>query len=115
MFSTYLSWLFYPKTALVDEEDATLYGKESLSVDESCEVEVDEPSSDSPQLPVEDADDTIQSKSDQGEFNLFFLSFSLGKFCRRCDTVNTRRMNLTLLKSSKRGCCSLGYLLVIQA
>lgn len=73
MFSTCLSWLFYPKTALVDEEDATFYGKESLSVDESCEVEVDEPSSDSPQLPVEDADDIIQSKGVQGEFNLFFF------------------------------------------
>ena len=63
---------FYPKTALVDEEDATFYEKESLSVNESCEVEVDEPSSDSPQLPVEDAHDIIQSKIDQGEFLLFF-------------------------------------------
>lgn len=61
----------YPKTALVDEEDATFYGKESLSVDESCEVDVDEPSSDSPQLPTEFAHDTCQSKCDQGEFLLF--------------------------------------------
>ena len=87
---------------MVDEEDATFYGKESLSVDESCEVDVDEPSSDSPQLPVEDAHGIIQSKIDQGEFLPFFnelffsaclvlfLLFSLNKFCRRCDTVNTR-------------------------
>ena len=68
-----------------------------MSVDESCEVEVGEPSSDSPQLPVENADDIIQRKSDQGEFNLFFfLSFSLSKFCRRCDTVNTRRIRTQL-------------------
>ena len=73
MFSTCLSWLFYPKTALVDEEDATFYGKEALSVNESCELEVDEPSSYSPQLPTEDAHDIIQSKSDQGEFILFFF------------------------------------------
>ena len=66
---------FFPKTALGDEEDATFYGKESLSVDESCEVEVDEPSSDSPQLPTEDALDIIQSKSDQGEFILFFFFY----------------------------------------
>ena len=66
---------FFPKTALGDEEDATFYGKESLSVDESCEVEVDEPSSDSPQLPTEDAHDFIQSKSDQGEFILFFFFY----------------------------------------
>lgn len=75
MFSTCLSWLFYPKTALGDEEDATFYGKESLSVGESCEVEVDEPSSDSPQLPTEHALDIIQSKSDQGEFILFFFFY----------------------------------------
>lgn len=37
--------VIYPKTALVDEEDATFYGKESFSVDESFEVDVDEPSS----------------------------------------------------------------------
>ena len=66
---------FFPKTALGDEGDATFYGKESLSVDESCEVEVDEPSSDSPQLPTEDAHDIIQSKSDQGEFILFFFFY----------------------------------------
>ena len=70
-----LLWLFYPKPALGDEEDATVYGKQSLSVDESCEVEVDEPSSDSPQLPTEDAHDIIQSKSDQGEFILFFFFY----------------------------------------
>ena len=75
MFSTCLSWLFYPKTTLVDEDDATSYGRESLSVDESCEVEVDEPSSDSPQLPNEDAHDIIQSKSDQSEFILFFFFY----------------------------------------
>ena len=75
MFPTCLSWLFYPKTALVDKDDATFYGKESLSVDESCEVEVDEPSSDSPQLPTEDAHGIIQSKSDQGEFILFFFFY----------------------------------------
>ena len=75
MFPTCLSWLFYPKTALVDKDDATFYGKESLSVDESCEVEVDEPSSDSPQLPNEDAHDIIQSKSDQSEFILFFFFY----------------------------------------
>ena len=63
----------YPKTALADEEDATFYGKESLSVGESREVDVDEPSSDSPQLPAEDAHDIIQSKRGQGEFLLFFL------------------------------------------
>ena len=68
---------FLSKTALVGEEDATSYGKESLSVDESCEVEVDEPSTDSPQLPTEDAHDIIQSKSDQGEFILFFFFFIL--------------------------------------
>ena len=66
---------FFPKTALGDEEDATFYGKESLSKGESCEVEVDEPSSDSPQLPTEDAHDIIQSKSDQGEFILFFFFY----------------------------------------
>lgn len=76
LLSTCLSWLFYPKTALVDEEDATFYGKESLSVDESCDVEVDEPSSDSPQLPTEDAHDIIESKSDQGELILFFFFYS---------------------------------------
>ena len=85
-----------PKTALVDEEDATFYGKESLSVDESCEVEVDEPSSDSPQLPAEDAHDIIQSKRGKGEFLLFFiwtfvfclfgfLCFLFSKFCRLCN------------------------------
>ena len=63
----------FPKNALVDEEDATFCRKESLSVDEPCEVDVDEPSSDSPQLPTEDAHDIIQSKSDQGEFILFFF------------------------------------------
>lgn len=56
---------------LVDEEDATFYGKESLSVDESCEVDVDEPFSYSPQLPTEFAHDICQSKSGQGEFLLF--------------------------------------------
>ena len=66
---------FFPKTALGDEEDATFYGRESLSVDESCEVEVDEPSSDSPHLPTEEAHDIIQSKSDQGEFILFFFFY----------------------------------------
>ena len=73
MFSTCLSWLFYPKTALVDEEDATFYGKGSLSVDESCEVKVDESSSDSPQLPVEEEHDSIQSN--QGELLLFFNEY----------------------------------------
>ena len=97
-----LSRLFYPKTVLVEEEGATFYEKESLPVDESCEVEVDEPSSDSPQLPVEEEHDIIQSKIDQGEFLLFFneplffaclvlfLFFSPSKYCRPCDTVNNR-------------------------
>ena len=53
-----------------------------MSVDESCEVEVDEPSSDSPLLPTEDAHDIIQSKSDQGELILFvfFYSFRSANF-----------------------------------
>ena len=84
-----------------------------MPVDESCEVEVDEPSSDSPQLPVEEEHDVIQSKIDQGEFRLFFnellffaclvlcLFFSPSKYCRPCDTVNNRYKNLTFLKSGK--------------
>ena len=88
MFSTCLSWLFYPKTALVGEEDVTSYGKESLSVDESCKVEVDEPSTDSPQLPTEDAHDIIQSKSDQGEFILFFFFYPF-RSANFVNTVNT--------------------------
>ena len=62
---------------LVDEEDATFYGKESLSVDESCEVDVDESSSDSPQFPTEFAHDIIQSKSGEGEFLLFLSELVL--------------------------------------
>ena len=72
--------VIYPKTALVDEEDATFYGEESFSVDESFEVDVDEPSSVSPQLPTEFAHDIIQSKSGQGEFLLFCL-FDFYAFC----------------------------------
>ena len=62
-----MTFFLIQKTALVDEKDATFYGKESLSVDESCEVEVKEPSSYSPQLPIKDARDIIQSKSGQGD------------------------------------------------